>query len=242
MSKVGSQLLASILVNAIYEMKNYPIILINTVISSPSLSSSSRQPGSSPGSGHHRRPHHDHVPGWDLPAVRPLPSQERLLPRRWWWPPHQAGVYVAGIAISERSTLPGHHHPVHAVRPLRAHHAINVLGIIAVLLLMFLTSIALGFALATVTTDIVQSFAFSRLITTLFSTLAPVYYPITLLPEPVRTLAYLSPTTYAAQLSHGLAGYQQLSTDIAVMDWGVLLGITAVCMWVGLRKARWRER
>ncbi len=33
MSKLSSQLLASILVNAIYEMKNYPVILINTLIS-----------------------------------------------------------------------------------------------------------------------------------------------------------------------------------------------------------------
>jgi ABC-2 type transport system permease protein len=246
MSKVGSQLLASILVNAIYEMKNYPIILINTVISPLSflilivfvsrgellgvaiiggLIMTMFQAGTFLQS--------------DLSHLKnDFKLQEMVVAS-----PTRAGVYVAGIAISELiysspaiiilSTLFGLY--VHTT-------LINVLGIIAVLLLMFLTSIALGFALATVTTDIVQSFAFSRLITTLFSTLAPVYYPITLLPEPVRTLAYLSPTTYAAQLSHGLAGYQQLSTDIAVMDWGVLLGITAVCMWVGLRKARWRER
>jgi hypothetical protein len=33
MSKVANQLLASVLVNAVYEMRNYPVILINTLIS-----------------------------------------------------------------------------------------------------------------------------------------------------------------------------------------------------------------
>lgn len=33
MNKVGNQLLASILVNSIYEMKNYPVVLVNTVLS-----------------------------------------------------------------------------------------------------------------------------------------------------------------------------------------------------------------
>ena len=73
-----------------------------------------------------------------------------------------------------------------------------VLGIIIVMLLMFLMSISLGFAFATFSTDIVQSFAFTRLLSLLFTTLAPVYYPITLIPLPWRYLAYLSPTTYAA--------------------------------------------
>src|SRR6185437_14889116 len=33
MGRTTSQLLASILVNSIYEMKNYPVVLINTVLS-----------------------------------------------------------------------------------------------------------------------------------------------------------------------------------------------------------------
>ena len=33
MSRLGSQMLASILVNAVYEMKNYPAVLVITVLS-----------------------------------------------------------------------------------------------------------------------------------------------------------------------------------------------------------------
>ena len=60
-----------------------------------------------------------------------------------------------------------------------------VLGIMVVMLLMFLMSISLGFAFATLSTDIVQSFAFTRLLSLLFTTLAPVYYPTTLNPDSV---------------------------------------------------------
>ena len=33
MTRTGNQLLASILVNSIYEMQNYPVVLLNTVLS-----------------------------------------------------------------------------------------------------------------------------------------------------------------------------------------------------------------
>ena len=33
MIRVWNQMLASVLVNAIYEMKNYPVVLLNTVLS-----------------------------------------------------------------------------------------------------------------------------------------------------------------------------------------------------------------
>ncbi|MDG6904668.1 MAG: hypothetical protein JRN20_02655 [Nitrososphaerota archaeon] len=43
----------------------------------------------------------------------------------------------------------------------------------------FLASIVLGYTFATLSKDIIQSFAFSRLLSTLFSNLPPIYYPIT---------------------------------------------------------------
>ena len=246
MSKLGSQLMASILVNAIYEMKNYPVILVNTVISPLSflilivfvsrgellgvailggLIMTMFQAGGFLQS--------------DLSHLKnDFKLQEMVVAS-----PTKAGVYVTGIAISELIYSSPALIILSALFGVYVHTSlINVLGIIAVLMMMFVTSVALGFAFGTMSTDIVQSFAFSRLITTLFSTLAPVYYPISYLPEPVRTLAYLSPTTYAAQLSHGLAGFQELTIETAAIDWGVLLGITVFCLWIGLRKARWRDR
>jgi ABC-2 type transport system permease protein len=96
--------------------------------------------------------------------------------------------------------------------------------------------------LATLSSDIVQSFAFTRLLSLLFTTLAPVYYPITYIPMPWRYLAYLSPTTYAAEIGHEYIGFLDLPADVLVIDWLVLLGLTALFLWIGMRKARWREK
>jgi ABC-2 type transport system permease protein len=110
-----------------------------------------------------------------------------------------------------------------------------------VLLLMFLTSVAIGFTLSTFSTDIVQSFAFSRLISTLFSTIPPVYYPITYIPFPYRYLAYLSPTTYAAELAQSAAGYLTLTATTTALDWTILTAITTILFIVARSKSRWRE-
>ena len=53
----------------------------------------------------------------------------------------------------------------------------------AALLLIFAISVALGFMLSTFSNDVVQSYAFSRLLSLLFTTLPPVYYPITYVPD-----------------------------------------------------------
>jgi ABC-2 type transport system permease protein len=119
---------------------------------------------------------------------------------------------------------------------------VAVLGIVAVMLMMFLMSISLGFALATFSSDIVQSFAFTRLLSLLFTTLAPVYYPITYIPLPWRYFAYLSPTTYAAQIGHVLVGFYEIPRNQLMIDWAVLIILTALFLWIGMKKARWREK
>ena len=119
--------------------------------------------------------------------------------------------------------------------------AFGIFTFIGVLLLMFLTSIAIGFTLSTFSTDIVQSFALSRLISTLFSTIPPVYYPITYVPLPYRYVAYLSPTTYAAELAQNAAGYLPLQFTATVADWAVLIIVTVALFVIAGTKARWRE-
>jgi ABC-2 type transport system permease protein len=157
--------------------------------------------------------------------------------------PTKASVYVAGMAISELI------YASPALIILAVLFALfvqvtlaAVLGIALVMLMMFLMSISLGFALATFSSDIVQSFAFTRLLSLVFTTLAPVYYPITYIPEPWRYLAYLSPTTYAAQIGHVLVGYYEVSSAQLLINWAVLLILTILFLWIGMKKARWREK
>lgn len=110
-----------------------------------------------------------------------------------------------------------------------------------VLLLMFAVSVAIGFMLSTFSSDVVQSYAFSRLLSLLFATLPPVYYPITYVPAPFNYLAYLSPTTYAAEIMHSATGYLDISTNMLILDWGILLTVCAVILFIAVKKTRWRD-
>lgn len=246
MTRWVNQLLASILINSVYEMKNYPVVLINTVLSPLSFLiliffvSDGKLLGDaiegglimtmfSAGTGLQSDLSHykNDFKLQDIVVGSPTPPS----------------VYVAGMAISELI----YSSPAIAILLILFYSSIHigvaqVLGIAAVMVLMFLTSISLGFALATISADIVQSFAYTRLLSTLFSTLPPVYYPITLIPLPYRYLAYLSPTTYASEIAQSLGGFVELPGSMINLDWVILVSITAVFLWVGMRHARWREK
>jgi ABC-2 type transport system permease protein len=240
-----SQILAAILVNSIYEMRNYPIVLINTVLSPLSfllvivfvshgaLIGEAVEGGfimSMFSAGVGLQGDLSHLKNdfklQDMVVSSPTPWQ----------------TYMFGMAISEIV----YSFPALIVLGVLAHYflnlsAIGALELTGVLLLMFLTSVAIGFTLSTFSTDIVQSFAFSRLISTLFSTIPPVYYPITYIPLPYRYVAYLSPTTYAAELAQGAAGYLTLSSTTTTLDWIILIALTVALFIVARSKARWRE-
>jgi ABC-2 type transport system permease protein len=115
------------------------------------------------------------------------------------------------------------------------------LEFVGVLVLMFFASMAVGYTLSTFSSDIVQSFAFMRLLSMLFSTIPPVYYPITYIPLPFRYLAYLSPTTYAAEIAQNASGFQPTTIETLALDWSILIALTVVLFFIAARKARWRE-
>jgi len=240
-----SQILAAILVNALYEMRNYPIVLINTVlsplsfmvlivfVSRGSLIGEAVEGGfimSMFSSGMSLQADLSHLKN-DFKLQDMVVSS----PTTWL-------TYMIGIAISEIV----YSIPALTVLTLLAYYflAMSVVGVlefIAVLLLMFFASMAVGYTLSTFSSDIVQSFAFTRLLSTLFSTIPPVYYPITYIPIPFRYLAYLSPTTYAAELAQNAAGYLSLPLVMIVLDWIVLIAVTVILFMVAKTKARWRE-
>jgi ABC-2 type transport system permease protein len=242
---LSSQLVAAILVNSIYEMKNYPINLVNTVLSPLSflvvidfvsrgaligqaieggLIMSMFQSGMS-------------LQG-DLSHLKnDFKLQDMLVSS-----PASPAIYVVGMAASEIIyNLPAL--AILAVLGAIYIHpgALQALELTAALLLMFLTSITIGFMFATLSSDIVQSFAWSRLLTTVFTAITPVYYPITYIPLPFRYLAYLSPTTYAAQIMQSVGGLLRVSEGVLITDWAILGGLTALLLVVVSRNARWKE-
>jgi len=156
--------------------------------------------------------------------------------------PLAPAVYVLGMATSE------------IVYSIPALGVLVVLGAIYIhpslfqalmlttaLLLMFLTSITLGFMFATLSSDIVQSFAWSRFLTTIFTAVTPVYYPITYIPLPFRYLAYLSPTTYVAEIMQSAVGYLKLAEGAVGADWAIVAGLTVVLLVVVSKRSRWKE-
>ncbi|MDA4132515.1 MAG: ABC transporter permease, partial [Thaumarchaeota archaeon] len=230
----SSQVLASILVNAVYEMKNYPINLVNTVLSPLSflvvidfvskgaligqaieggLIMSMFQSGMS-------------LQGDISHLKNDFKLQDMLVSS-----PASPAAYVIGMAASEIIyNLPALGILIVLMGVYVHPGAFQALELGAALFLMFLTSITIGFMFATLSSDIVQSFAWSRLLTTIFTAITPVYYPITYIPFPFRYLAYLSPTTYVAEIMQSVAGSLKLSEASVVSDWLIIGGLAAVLL------------
>jgi ABC-2 type transport system permease protein len=240
-----NQFIASIYVNALYEMKNYPVVLFNTMLSPLSFLilivfvSHGRLIGVAIEGGLIMSMF---SAGTSLLSDMSHLKNDYKLQDMVVSSPASWQIYVFGMAVSEIA----YSLPALAVLSVMAVYFIHVtpagmLTLLGVFLLMFVASIALGYTFATFSSDIVQSFAFSRLISTLFSTITPVYYPITFIPLPYRYFAYLSPTTYAAELAQSAGGYIQLSPQAVILDWLVLVGVTTGLFLIARTKARWRE-
>jgi ABC-2 type transport system permease protein len=246
LGKTLNQFLASVLINSIYEMKNYPVILINTVLSPLSFlilitiaSGGSLFSNAIVGGLIMTMFSSGTALQGDLSHLKnDYRIQDMVVAS-----PARAGAYVAGMTISELI----YSSPAIVILSVLFYFYVHVTAIqlgsiVAVMLLMFLTSVSIGFLLATISSDIVQSFAFTRLLSTLFTTIPPVYYPITFIPLPWRYLAYFSPTTYASEIAQNAAGLVNQSAFNIDLAWIVLVAVTVVFLGVSFTKARWREK
>jgi ABC-2 type transport system permease protein len=239
------QLVAAVLVNSVYAMKNYPVVLVNTVLSPISflvvvnfVSKGGLLNQAIEGAFIMSMFSNGMALQADLSHLKnDFKLQDMVVSS-----PTTAGVYVLGMAISEIVySIPALVTLVVLMGVFVHPSFIQALSLLGVMVLMFFASVTIGFTLSTFSSDVIQSFAFTGLISTLFSTLPPVYYPITYIPLPFRYLAYLSPTTYAAEIAQSTTGLLQLSSTMIAIDWLVLVAITVVLAWIAVKKARWRE-
>jgi ABC-2 type transport system permease protein len=240
-----SQILAGVLVNAIYEMKNYPIVLLSSVLAplslllvvtfvtngnlfGPAIEGALIMTFFSSGIALQS----------DLSHLKnDFKLQDMIVSS-----PTNSRLYMGGMALAEIV----YSIPAIAILIILAgiylHPSLLQAAILSiVLLLMFAISVAIGFMLSTFSNDVVQSYAFSRLLSLLFATLPPVYYPITYVPAPFSYLAYLSPTTYAAEIMHSATGYLTLSSGMLIFDWVILIGVCAVILLIAIKKTRWKD-
>jgi len=245
MKSSGWQVIAGILVNSIYAMKNYPVMMVNTVLSPLSILTvitlviRGQLIGEAIEEGFIMS---IFQAGMSLQGDLSHYKNDFKLQDMVVSTPSSPVAYVTGMAIGEIIyTLPALVVLVVLAGIYLNPGVVGALQLLAVLLLMFLASVTLGFTLSTFSSDIIQSFAFSRLISTLFSTLPPVYYPITYIPLPFRYFAYLSPTTYAAEIAQSATGLVQLSSETLAIAWVVLSAVSLALLLISISKARWRE-
>jgi len=105
----------------------------------------------------------------------------------------------------------------------------------------------LGFFVSTMFSQLREIWPIGTLIFSLLSVLPPIFYPATEIPAHWRWVAYLAPSTYAAQLADravGLGG--AITTGVGVVDspyfdLGMLLAVTLLFGLAALYLARWRE-
>ncbi len=240
-----SQIFAGVLVNALYEMKNYPIVLVSSVISPLSLLavvtfvSNGNLFGTAIEGGLIMTFFSSGIAlQSDLSHLKnDFKLQDMVVSS-----PTSARLYMGGMALAEIVYSIPSLVILIVLAGVYLHPSLIQIAVMSiVLLVMFAISVALGFMLSTFSADVVQSYAFSRLLSLLFSTLPPVYYPITYIPSPYRYLAYLSPTTYAAEIMHSATGYLKIPTNLLVFDWVILVGVSAVILFIAVKKTRWKD-
>ncbi|MCI4353126.1 MAG: ABC transporter permease [Thermoplasmata archaeon] len=162
--------------------------------------------------------------------------------------PVEAPIYVAGMAFSEF---------VYSIPGLAVFLLLGIGGLeytvggsltlVGTLVLVWAFASALGFTIATYFVDIRETFVFAPILSLILTTLPPVYYPISYIPARFQWIAYLSPTTYAADLLHrglcavGTSCWVPPSWTAELRDWGVLIALTAALFFLAATKARWRE-
>ncbi len=242
---VYSQVTASILVNSIYAMMNYPVLLINTLLAPLSLlavvtfaSHGRLLPVAAEGALIMNMVQSGTSLQGDLSHLKnDMRLQDMIVSS-----PTPAMIYIFGMAISEI---------VYSIPTLTLLIILNLLFVKTTIIggmviffdmaTIFTFSISLGFLLSTFSSDIIQSWAFSGILSPILTTLPPVYYPISYIPYPYRYLSYLSPTTYAAEIAQNSTGFANLGVENYAISWLILIGITVLLTYLALRRSRWRE-
>lgn len=243
--RIGSQIMASILVNSIYAMINYPVVLINTLLAPLAIlavvtfaSKGALLPVAAVGALIMNMVSSGTSLQQDLSHLKnDMRLQDMIVSS-----PTTSLIYIVGMALSEI---------VYSIPTLAFLIVLNVIFVKTTIIggfiifldmaTIFTFSISLGFFLSTFTSDIIQSWGFSGILSPLLTTIPPVYYPITYIPFPYRYLAYLSPTTYGSLIAQSQTGFYNPGAGGFVVSWIVLLAVTAILTYLALKRSRWRE-
>lgn len=173
---------------------------------------------------------------------------ERQLQQVFVASPVSSLAYILGMALSELAfAIPASVLFLAILILVAPVGPLGVGALVGVLLLTWLMATTLGFFVSTMFSQLREIWPIGTLIFSLLSVLPPIFYPATEIPAHWRWVAYLAPSTYAAQLADravGLGG--AITTGVGVVDspyfdLGMLLAVTLLFGLAALYLARWRE-
>ncbi|MFI5413274.1 MAG: ABC transporter permease [Candidatus Lutacidiplasmatales archaeon] len=157
-------------------------------------------------------------------------------------------AYILGMALSELAfALPAMALFLAILFLVQPIGALAALAIVGLLLLTWLMATSLGFFISTLFSQLREIWPIGTLVFSILSIIPPVFYPATEIPGPWRWVAFLAPSTFAAQLADRLAGLGGgIATGVPLLDspYFDLLGLVAFALLFGaaaLFFARWRE-
>jgi len=158
-------------------------------------------------------------------------------------------AYILGMALSELAfSLPAMTLFLIILFLVQPIGVLGAMGLIGLLLLTWLMATSLGFFISTLFSQLREIWPVGTLVFSILSILPPIFYPATEIPADWRWVAFLAPSTFAAQLGDRLAGLDggittgvpflngPLFDVIGLVGFALLFGVAALYF------ARWRER
>jgi len=117
---------------------------------------------------------------------------------------------------------------------------VTLLQIITAILLTWITTSSIGFFLSTYVLNTRTAFLTVAFISIVLSVLPPVFYPLQIIPERLRWLAEIVPTTHSSVLIQNAIGIQTPPGQ-TTLSWLALPVFALVFLLLALFKAKWTE-
>ncbi|MFB6491044.1 MAG: ABC transporter permease [Thermoproteus sp. AZ2] len=117
--------------------------------------------------------------------------------------------------------------------------AVGVLEAAAALLLLWLATAGVGFAVSTLINQMRYAWAVPGILSAVLSTMAPVYWPATVLPS--QWLGVVLPTGEAGVIIQTALGLARYGEGLLAAAWALLAAYAAVALALLAKVARWRQ-
>lgn len=151
-------------------------------------------------------------------------------------------TYMFSVAMSELAFAAPALVILLAIVPLfaAAISSVMILEILGVVFLTWITTSAIGFFLSTYVLNTRTAFLTVAFISIVLSVLPPVFYPLQIIPDQLRWLAELVPTTHSSVLIENALGLPSTSPQVLI-SWIALPVFTVIFLSLALFKAKWTE-